>query len=137
MVDVHREPLTEIQMTSTDRKQIATDFLRLARAGDRAALERLVTPGARHHNAHFAAGMPALFDAMMAATKSAPERTSDVKLVLADGDYVVVHSHVRPTPGDSGVAVVHIFRFEGDRIAELWDVGQKVPAENPNDHGMF
>ena len=124
-------------MTSTDRKQIATDFLRLARAGDRAAIERLVTPDARHHSAYFAAGMPALFDAMMAAAKTAPDRTSDVKRVLTDGDYVVVHSHVRRTPSDAGVAVVHIFRFEGDRIAELWDVGQPVTAENPNRDGMF
>ena len=124
-------------MTSTDRKQIATEFLRLARAGDRAAIERLVTPNARHHSAYFAAGMPALFDAMIAAATSAPERTSDVKRVLADGDYVVVHSHMKPTPADAGVAVVHIFRFDGDRIAELWDVGQPVPAENPNVDGMF
>jgi hypothetical protein len=36
-----------------------------------------------------------------------------------------------------GVAVVHIFRFEGERIAELWDVGPPVPAENPNTVGMF
>jgi predicted SnoaL-like aldol condensation-catalyzing enzyme len=127
----------ETHMSTADRKQIATDFLRLARAGDRAGIERLVTPGARHHNAYFAAGMPALFDAMIAAAKSAPERTSDVKRVLADGDYVVVHSHVRPKPGDAGFAVIHIFRFEGDRIAELWDVGQPVPEENPNSDGMF
>ena len=27
--------------------------------------------------------------------------------------------------------------LEGDRIAELWDVGQEVPAETPNANGMF
>jgi predicted SnoaL-like aldol condensation-catalyzing enzyme len=40
-------------------------------------------------------------------------------------------------PGESGVAVVHIFRFQGDRIAELWDIGQPVPQDSPNQAGMF
>ncbi len=124
-------------MDMEHRKTIALDFLRLGRTGDRAGLEGLVTPTARHHNPYFAAGMPALFDAMEAAAKAAPERTSEVKHVVAEGDYVAVHSHVRPRPGDVGVAVVHLFRFEGDLIAELWDVGQPIPVENPNQDGMF
>jgi hypothetical protein len=32
---------------------------------------------------------------------------------------------------------VHLFRFEGDRIAELWDVAQPVPAEILNADGVF
>ena len=40
-------------------------------------------------------------------------------------------------PGDPGVAVVHVFRFEGDRIAEFWDIGQPVPKDSPNANGMF
>jgi len=120
-----------------DLKQIAVEFLRCARVGDRAGAERLVAPGARHHNAYFAAGMPALLDAMMAAAVSAPERTSDVQRVIAEGSLVVVHSRVRHRAGDAGVAVVHIFRFDGDRIAELWDVGQPVPPDSPNADGMF
>jgi predicted SnoaL-like aldol condensation-catalyzing enzyme len=32
---------------------------------------------------------------------------------------------------------MHLFRFEGSRIAELWDVGQSVPEESVNDYGMF
>lgn len=120
-----------------DRKTMALDFLRHARAGDRAAAERLVATGARHHNPYFAAGMPILLDAIVAAAKACPDREADVKRVVAEGDYVVVHSHVRHQRGDLGVAVVHIFRFEGDRIAELWDLGQAVPADNPNVDGMF
>jgi predicted SnoaL-like aldol condensation-catalyzing enzyme len=52
-------------------------------------------------------------------------------------DEVAVHSRVQHTPADRGAALVHLFRFEGDRIAELWDVGQEVPAETPNANGMF
>lgn len=124
-------------MRSHDRVRIATEFLRLARAGDREGAGRLVHAGARHHNPYFAAGMPALLDAIAAAAAAAPERTVDVKRVIADGEYVVVHSHVRHRPGEPGAAVVHLFRFDGDRIAEWWDVGQAIPAENPNTDGMF
>ena len=44
-----------------DRKQTTLDFLRFAREGEPSA-ERLVTPGARHHNPYFQAGMSALLD---------------------------------------------------------------------------
>ncbi|MGH8432847.1 MAG: hypothetical protein ACREUF_20860 [Solimonas sp.] len=29
------------------------------------------------------------------------------------------------------------FRFEGERIAKLWDRGQPVPGQSPNEPGMF
>jgi predicted SnoaL-like aldol condensation-catalyzing enzyme len=35
------------------------------------------------------------------------------------------------------VALVHIFRFEGNLIAELWDIGQAAPENSPNEYGMF
>ena len=124
-------------MSTEERKRTAVNFLRLAREGNRAAAEQLVAIGARHHNPYFQAGMPALLDAISAAAETSPNRESDVKRILADGDYVVVHSHVRHSPGVPGAAVVHIFRFDGDRIAELWDVGQPVPVDNPNADGMF
>ena len=43
-----------------------------------------------------------------------------------------VHSHARLKPEDLGGAVIHIFRFENGRIVELWDLGQPVPEESPN-----
>ena len=66
-----------------------------------------------------------------------PHKAIEIKRVLADGDLVAVHAHVRLNPGDPGVATIHLFRFEGDRIVELWDVGQAVPENSLNDNGMF
>jgi predicted SnoaL-like aldol condensation-catalyzing enzyme len=60
-----------------------------------------------------------------------------LKRVIAEGEFVVTHSHVRQRPGDLGAAVVHIFRFEEGRIVELWDLGQPVSEESPNGYGMF
>ena len=66
-----------------------------------------------------------------------PDKRLDVLRALEDGDLVAVHSHVQQKQDDRGAAVVHIFRFDGDRIAELWDVGQAVPADAVNRDGMF
>ena len=35
------------------------------------------------------------------------------------------------------IAVVHILRFEGGKIVEMWDIGQEIPADSPNALGMF
>jgi len=32
---------------------------------------------------------------------------------------------------------VHLFRFEGDRIVELWDIGQPIPDSSVNANGML
>ena len=65
-----------------------------------------------------------------------PNMDLEIQRPLQDGDLIAVHSRVRPNPDEPGMAVVHIFRFEGNLIAELWDVGQTVPADSPNEHGM-
>ena len=66
-----------------------------------------------------------------------PNKTLDVKLAIAEGELVAVHSHVRLQSEDRGGAVVHLFRFEKGRIVELWDLGQEVPEQSPNQYGMF
>jgi hypothetical protein len=57
--------------------------------------------------------------------------------VLQDEDLVGVHSSVKQKPDDLGAALVHIFRFQGNLIAELWDFGQAVRENLPNQHGVF
>lgn len=70
---------------------------------------------------------------------SHPGKVFEVQRTVSEGegDLVVVHSRVRMSPEHPGVAVVHILRFDGDRIAEVWEIGQAVPDDMPNEHGMF
>ena len=74
---------------------------------------------------------------MEANAASNPDKVLEVQRALQDGDLVAVHSRVQQNPSDRGVAVVHIFRFQGPLIAELWDVAQAVPENSPNEHGVF
>jgi predicted SnoaL-like aldol condensation-catalyzing enzyme len=120
------------------KKDSAVSFLRLAASGRvHEAYSQHIASGFRHHNPYFAGDAGALLAGMEENARQNPGKQLDIQRALEDGDLVAVHSHVRHQPGDRGAAVVHIFRFEGDRIAELWDLGQPVPDESPNANGMF
>jgi predicted SnoaL-like aldol condensation-catalyzing enzyme len=120
------------------RKADAVSFLQLAATGRvREAYTKHVGSNFRHHNPFFAGSAQALMTGMEENARQNPDKRLDVLRTLEDGDLVAVHSRVQHTPEDRGAALVHVFRFEGDRIAELWDVAQPVPAESVNPNGMF
>jgi len=119
-------------------KQSAIEFLRLVTSNHiDEAYERFVAAGFRHHNPWFQGDAASLKAGMQDNAGKNPDKLFEVKNAIAEGDRVAVHSHLRMKPGDRGMAVVHIFRFEDGRIAELWDLGQAIPEENVNANGMF
>jgi predicted SnoaL-like aldol condensation-catalyzing enzyme len=62
-----------------------------------------------------------------------PDLSLTVRRVIAEGELVVTHSHLVPTPGATGAAVVDIWRVAGGRLAEKWDVGQDITADSSVD----
>src|SRR5207342_1569496 len=113
---------------SNDAKDSATAFLRLVTANRiREAYERFVAPDFRHHNPWFRGDAASLMAGMEDNGEQAPNKIFEIKQAIQEGDRVAVHSHLRMKAGDTGMAVVHIFRFEGDRIAEFWDLGMQIP----------
>ena len=123
---------------ANQKKEAAVSFLKMASSGDvREAYSKFVGPGFKHHNPYFEGSAETLMAAMEENARDNPNKTLDVKRVIAEGDLVAVHSHVRQNPDDVGGAVVHLFRFEEGLIVELWDLGQPVPEESPNQYGMF
>lgn len=119
-------------------KNAALEFLRLVIAGRiDEAYQRHVDMRGKHHNLFFPAGFPALKKGMLDNHAQFPNKQITVKHLLGDGDRVAVHSNIVLKPGEKGIAAVHLFRFEGDRIVEMWDIGQPVPADSPNQDGAF
>jgi predicted SnoaL-like aldol condensation-catalyzing enzyme len=62
---------------------------------------------------------------------------SEVKRAFADGDYVILHVHNVPEPGQRGAAIVDIFRLEDGKVVEHWDVRQDIPEQASNSNGML
>jgi predicted SnoaL-like aldol condensation-catalyzing enzyme len=121
-----------------EKKKAAVSFLELASSGKVSeAYSSFVGDGFRHHNPFFEGSAESLQAAMEENAHRNPDKVLEVKRVIAEGEFVVTHSHVKQKPGDLGAAVVHIFRFENGRIVEIWDLGQPLPEESPNIHGMF
>jgi predicted SnoaL-like aldol condensation-catalyzing enzyme len=119
-------------------KAQALSFLELAAGGNaKEAFRRYAATGFKHHNVFFKGDPHTLMEAMDESAKENPGRIFTVKRAVAEGDLVAVHSHYRSHKSDPGHAVAHIFRFEYGKIAEFWDFAQAVPADSPNENGMF
>ena len=121
------------------RKESAAAFLKMAGTGKvEDAYARFIAPDFIHHNPYFKGDRASLKLAMAEAHAKSPNKLIDVKRIFEDGDFVITHSLVvRGNPSDPDVAVVHIFRFDGDKVAELWDLGQLLSKDSPNEFGAF
>ena len=124
-------------MDSSTNKEAAVSFLKSAASGNLDNAYSRVTPSFRHHNAYFPGDAESLKAGMAGAHKQFPDTVIDVQRAIAEGDLVAVHSRVQHAADRPAIAVVHIFRFENGKIAELWDVGMEVPKDSPNENGAF
>jgi predicted SnoaL-like aldol condensation-catalyzing enzyme len=127
-----------------NNKDKAIDFLQLAAAGNsRAAFTNYVAENFIHHNPYFAGDADSLMRAMAENAAKNPAKLFTVQRAVQENNLVMVHSKVQMNTQHTGVAVVHIFKFdaqldqEKSRIIELWDIGQPVPESSPNENGMF
>jgi len=101
------------------------------------AFQRYAGNDFKHHNAYFKGDGHTLMIAMEDAARKNPNKIFEIQRALEDGDLVAVHSRVQQTQGDQEIAVIHIFRFDKDKIVELWDFGQAVSIDIVNENGMF
>ena len=132
------QPQPKPQATTASNKEAAEEFLRLAAKGEvKQAYAKFVAPKFKHHNPSFRGDADSLMAAMEENCAKYPHKVLKIQRSLQDGDLVVIHSRVEMSAGDNGAALVHIFRFRGGRIEELWDIGQPVPQDSPNQYGMF
>jgi predicted SnoaL-like aldol condensation-catalyzing enzyme len=122
----------------TDHKQIACQFLELVIAGKiDNAFKKYVSSNGKHHNAYFREGFPVLREAMKENYLQFPNKQFSIKHVISEGDLIVIHSHIVLRQGEAGIAAIHLFRFQGNQIVEMWDIGEPIPADSPNQDGMF
>lgn len=121
-----------------NKKEITVSFLNLVVSGKiREAYDKYVSPNFRHHNPYFRGDRESLLTGMEEAEAQFPNKVFKIQHALEDGDLVTVHARLRLKPEMPEMATVHIVRFEGNHIVEMWDIGQEAPKESPNKNGMF
>lgn len=124
--------------TENNIKDNAIDFLQLTATGSvNEAYYLYVSEEFRHHNMHFKGDADSLKAAMQESAVHLPAKQLEIRFAIAEGDMVAVYSKVVISPGETGVALVHFFRFRDNKIVELWDMAQAAPDEIINENGMF
>ncbi|THV42128.1 nuclear transport factor 2 family protein [Glycomyces buryatensis] len=113
------------------QKYVAVEVLEgVFERGDTDVVDRYVWDDYIQHNPVATDGAETLKNLGVELAEQFPDAEYDVQRVLSEDDLVVVHSNVKMTPDTLGMAVVDIFRFDGQRIREHWDSGQNVPEED-------
>ena len=87
------------------------------------------------HNPGVADGREALKKALEIWFKDAPKEKIDIQHIGADCDFVYIH--LKSKQGNKTLSVIDIFKIEGNKVVEHWDVIQEVPAKSANPHPMF
>ena len=74
-------------------------------------------------------------NAMIEADKTHPNKAFNIKQVFETEDRIAIFSQVIKDAME--IAVVHIMRFENGKIIEMWDLGQIIDKDSPNENGVF
>jgi predicted SnoaL-like aldol condensation-catalyzing enzyme len=92
----------------------------------------------RQHNPLIEDGMEGVKKFVAWVMASHPDARCEIKRVFADGDHVILHSHWHGlSDNPRGEAGVDIFRLEGGKAVEHWDVIQPIPETSANANTMF
>ncbi|NUP13368.1 MAG: SnoaL-like domain-containing protein [Polyangiaceae bacterium] len=114
--------------TISRRKRILLEFYRLfynEKSFEEGA--RLLSAGfVNHHPGADGIGPAGMVRDFSAAARHMPGFHIEARRLCEEGDYVWAHSIITGLPNGARVATVDIWRFEGDCIAEHWDVGQRL-----------
>lgn len=92
------------------------------------------------HNPWVADGPEGLLRFVAFRREHFPEARNEVKRVISEGDVVALHVHSVLVPGTPGRSIVDIFRVQGGKVVEHWDVIQEIPVQifpPINDNGLF
>lgn len=128
--------IAETPQETRNRELVVNFYQQLFGDKDVSAIDRYIAEDYIQHNPTVPTGrapIKKIFSQMLA---NAPKSKVDIRRVAASGDLVWLHVRVPESNGDV-YAVVDIFRVDGDRIVEHWDVAQKVPKKSANSNTMF
>ncbi len=122
-----------------DNKQVVRSFYETAFIKHKPAdaMKNFVGSQYIQHNPHVQNGPEPFISYFTEFFKKNPNATTEIKRMIAEDNYVVVHAHSKANPNDRGYAAIDIFRLENGKIVEHWDSVQPVPEKSANSNTMF
>ncbi len=102
----------------------------------REAYEKYIHPDFIHHNAHFKGDRETILRGMEESAQQFPNKQCEILRTLEDGGLVVVHSKIT-LDSENVFSLIHIFRFEDEKIIEEWEASQEALKDSPNENGIF
>lgn len=120
--------------TAEQLKALVLDaFNTLFNKRDYAAAERFWSPAYIQHSAHIEPGREGLFDLVKA---SPPDMRYENALIVANGDYVVLHGRFTNIGQPANWIAADIVRIEDGLLAEHWDVIQDEATREESKSGL-
>jgi predicted SnoaL-like aldol condensation-catalyzing enzyme len=119
-----------------NKKLVLDAFDTLFNKRDYAAAEKYWSPNYIQHSAHIEPGRDGLFNLI----RNSPDTLRyEHQLIVAEGDYVIVHGRFSGTGRPVSWIAADIVRIEDGRLAEHWDVLQDevTRAESKSGLPMF
>jgi predicted SnoaL-like aldol condensation-catalyzing enzyme len=104
---------------ATNKALVLEAFDTLFNKHDVTAAERFWSPNYIQHSAHIPPGREGLFELVRNAPSTMRYENS---LILADGNYLILHGRFSGMPRPANWIVADIVRLENGRLAEHWDV---------------
>ena len=100
---------------------------------DYAAAEKYWSPNYIQHSAHIEPGRDGLFNLI----RNTPDTLRyEHQLIVAEGDYVIVHGRFSGTGRPVSWIAADIVRIENGRLAEHWDVLQDEATKAESKSGL-
>ena len=100
---------------------------------DYAAAEKYWSPTYIQHSAHIEPGRDGLFNLIR---NSPPTLRYEHQLIVAEGDYVILHGRFSGTGRPVAWIAADIVRIENGRLAEHWDVLQDEATRVESKSGL-
>jgi len=120
--------------TAEQLKALVLDaFDTLFNKRDYAAAERFWSPTYIQHSAHIEPGREGLFELVKA---SPPDMRYENALIVADGDYVMLHGRFTNIGQPANWIAADIVRIEDGLLAEHWDVIQDEATREESKSGL-
>ncbi|WP_454754155.1 nuclear transport factor 2 family protein [Cupriavidus necator] len=135
---VHRKsPVQSINLTTpteaANKTLMLEAFDTLFNQRDYAAAERFWSPDYLQHSAHIAPGRDGLFNLIKTLP---PTLRYEPGVIVADGDYVIVHGRFSGHGRPAAWIAADILRIADGVLAEHWDVLQDEATEADSQSGL-